>query len=115
MRSLPRHWPSPDAARTGLLAAAKCAAQFLFGLMLGTADVTVIYAAPAGAWRTVVWVVALSISAVAIVAMNRAVSIARGRRPRWHRRDLSTRSQGRNLSNRVLNRQTGPVTRRWPR
>lgn len=89
--------------RTGLLAATECAAQFVFGLLLGTADVTAVYATPAGMWRTAVWVISILVSAVAIVLMNRAVSIIRGRRPRRYRRNPSTDSQAHNLSSKALN------------
>lgn len=89
--------------RTGLLAAAEFAVQFAFGFLLGTAGVTAVYATPAGAWRTAVWVVTILVSAVAIFFMNRAVSIARGRQPWPRRRNQSINSQTHNLSSRALN------------
>ena len=84
--------------RNQLLNIAECAIQAGFGFLLGLTDVAVAYATPAGAWRTVVWILVLIVSAVAIVAMNRAVSVARGRRPRRHGRNPSTDSQTHNLS-----------------
>lgn len=94
------HW---RLVRTGLLAAAEFAVQFAFGFLLGSTDVAAVYATPAGAWRTAVWVATILGSAVAVLVMNRAVSIARGRRP-WPRRcHPSTDSQIHNLSSRALN------------
>lgn len=90
--------------RNRLLTIAECAVQLVFGFVLGLIDVTVAYATPAGTWRTVVWILALSVNVPAIVLMNRAASIARGRRPRRHRRNLSTDSQAHNLSIRGLSR-----------
>lgn len=98
-----RSRPRRRLVRTGLLATAEFAVQFGFGFLLGTADVTAVYATPAGAWRTAVWVVTILVSAVAIFVMNRAVSIARGRRPWPCRRHPSTDSQAHNLSSRALN------------
>jgi membrane protein implicated in regulation of membrane protease activity len=88
--------------RNQLLNIAECAIQAGFGFLLGLTDVAVAYTTPAGTWRTVVWVLVLIMSVVAIVAMNRAASVARGRRPRRHGRNPSTDSQTHNLSIRAL-------------
>ena len=84
--------------RNQLLNVAECAIQAGFGFLLGLTDVAVAYATPTGAWRTVVWVLVLIVSAVAIIAMNRAASVARGRQPMRQHRNPSTDSQTHNLS-----------------
>ena len=102
MPRLPRF--SRSLIGTGLLAAAECAAQFVFGVLLGTAVVTAVYATPAGAERSAVWVISILGSGVAIFFMNRAVSVVRGRRPGWRRRNPSKDSQAHNPSSKVLSR-----------
>lgn len=87
----------------GVLAAVECVALLGFGILLGLTDIAVADTVPAGIGRSIVFVIALGMSIGAVLLANRTVSGARSRRPRSHRRNLSTDSQTHNLSIRGLN------------
>lgn len=101
---LPRRHTRRWYVAVGVLAAVEYTLEFGFGVLLGLADIAVADSVPFGAARSVVFVIALGMSIGAVVLTNRAVSTARGRRPKRHRRHLSTDSQAYNLSNRGLSR-----------
>lgn len=99
-RRRPRRWY----IAAGVLAAVECVALLGFGILLGLADIAVADTVPAGMGRSIVFVIALGMSIGAVLLVNRALSAARSRRPKRHRRNLSTDSQTHNLSIRGLSR-----------
>lgn len=101
---LPRRHSCRWYVAAGLLAAVESVALLGFGILLGLADIAVADTVPAGMGRSIVFVIALGMSIGAVLLANRAVSAAHGRRPRRHRRNLSTDSQAHNLSIRGLSR-----------
>lgn len=101
---LPRRHSRRWYLAAGVLAVVECVALLGFGILLGLTDIAVADTVPAGMGRSIVFVVALGMSIGAVLLANRAVSAARSRRPRRHRRNPSTDSQTHNLSNRGLSR-----------
>ncbi len=101
---LPRRHSRRWYVAAGALAAVEYTLEFGFGILLGLADIAIADTVPAGIGRSIVFVIALGVSIGAVLLANRVVSAARGRRPRRHRRNLSTDSQTHNLSNRGLSR-----------
>lgn len=101
---LPRRHSRRWYIAAGLLAAVESVVLLGFGILLGLADIAIADTIPAGMGRSIVFMIALGMSIGAVLLANRAVSAARSRRPRRHRRNPSTDSQTHNLSNRGLNR-----------